>query len=194
MQLAAVGFAYPTRPDVPVLAGRGSGRWRPGEVVAVVGPSGAGKSTIAALIGRFYDPQQGQVRFDGQDMRNLDPRWLRRQVGAVAQEPVLFSTSIAENIRYGRPDASDAEVEAAARTANAHGFVSALPDGYDTQVGERGVQLSGGQKQRVAIARAVLKDPRVLILDEATSALDAESEHLVQGGAGAADARAAPRW
>jgi ATP-binding cassette subfamily B protein len=179
MHLHAVGFAYPTRPEAQVLKDLELSL-APGEVVAVVGPSGAGKSTIAALILRFYDPQAGQVRFDDLDVRTLDPRWLRRQIGSVAQEPVLFSTTIAENIRYGRPEASTDEVEAAARTANAHGFVTALPLGYDTAVGERGVQLSGGQKQRVAIARAVLKDPRVLVLDEATSALDAESEHLVK--------------
>jgi ABC transporter fused permease/ATP-binding protein len=179
VQLAAVGFAYPTRPETPVLKDLDL-TLAPGEVVAVVGPSGAGKSTIAALMLRFYDPLAGQVRFDDSDIRTLDPRWLRRQIGSVAQEPVLFSTTIAENIRYGRPEATAAEVEGAARTANAHGFVTALPLGYDTPVGERGVQLSGGQKQRVAIARAVLKDPRVLVLDEATSALDAESEHLVK--------------
>jgi ABC transporter fused permease/ATP-binding protein len=179
VELKAVSFAYPSRPDVNVLSDLGLAV-APGEVVALVGPSGAGKSTIAALLARFYDPQSGHVTFDGQDLRVLDPRWLRRQIGAVAQEPVLFSTSIAENIRYARPEASDAEVEAAARAANAHGFIAKLPAGYATEVGERGVQLSGGQKQRVAIARAVLKDPRVLVLDEATSALDAESEALVQ--------------
>ena len=179
VQLAGVRFAYPARPDVEVLKGIDL-TLAPGEVVAVVGPSGAGKSTIAQLMARFYDPQAGKVLFDGQDVRTLDPGWLRRQIGAVAQEPVLFSTSVRDNILYGRPGATDAEIEAAARTANAHSFVSAMPDGYQTQVGERGVQLSGGQKQRVAIARAVLKDPRVLILDEATSALDAESEHLVK--------------
>jgi ABC transporter fused permease/ATP-binding protein len=177
--LSQVDFAYPTRPEVDVLQGLDLAL-APGEVVALVGPSGAGKSTIAALIARFYDPQAGQISFDGHDVRVLDPRWLRRQIGAVAQEPVLFSTTIAENIRYGRPEASDAEVEAAARAANAYSFVSNLPHGFDTQVGERGVQLSGGQKQRVAIARAVLKDPRLLVLDEATSALDSESESLVQ--------------
>jgi ATP-binding cassette subfamily B protein len=179
VELVGVRFAYPTRPEVAVLGGLDLSL-APGEIVAVVGPSGAGKSTIAALMPRFYDPQEGRVLFDGHDVRVLDPRWLRRQIGAVAQEPVLFSTTIAENIRYGRPGASDAEVEAAARAANAHGFIAALPQAYDTPVGERGVQLSGGQKQRVAIARAVLKDPRVLVLDEATSALDAESEHLVK--------------
>jgi ATP-binding cassette subfamily B protein len=152
----------------------------PGEVVALVGPSGAGKSTIAALLLRLYDPIDGAVTLDGVDVRDLSPTFLRRSIGIVSQEPLLFSTSIRENIRYGRPEATDAEIEAAARTANAHAFVSRLPEGYETLVGERGVQLSGGQKQRVAIARAVLKDPRILVLDEATSALDAESEHLVQ--------------
>jgi ABC transporter fused permease/ATP-binding protein len=179
VQLKGVEFAYPTRPQVQVLQTLDLAL-APGEIVALVGPSGAGKSTIAALLARFYDPQAGSVNFDGHDARVLDPRWLRRQIGAVAQEPVLFSTTIAENIRYGRPDATSAEVESAARAANAHAFIVNLPQGYDTPVGERGVQLSGGQKQRVAIARAVLKDPRVLVLDEATSALDAESEALVQ--------------
>jgi ABC-type multidrug transport system fused ATPase/permease subunit len=152
----------------------------PGEVVALVGPSGAGKSTVASLLLRFYDPQGGQVLFDGHDVRTLDPRWLRAHIGTVAQEPILFSTTVAENIRYGRPGASDQEVQDAAAAANAHPFVTRFPDGYQTLVGERGVQLSGGQKQRVAIARALLKDPRLLVLDEATSALDAESEHLVR--------------
>jgi ATP-binding cassette subfamily B protein len=179
VELQGVRFSYPTRPDVTVLEGVDL-TIAAGEVVALVGPSGSGKSTVASLMLRFYDPQGGHVRFDDHDVRALDPRWLRGQIGTVAQEPILFSTSIAENIRYGRPGASDAEVEEAARAANAHGFVSQFPDGYATLVGERGVQLSGGQKQRVAIARAVLKDPRVLVLDEATSALDAESEHLVR--------------
>ena len=179
LRFEGVRFAYPTRPDVPVLDGMDL-VVAPGEIVALVGPSGAGKSTIAALVARLYDPVSGRVRLDGHDLRELDPEWLRRQVGAVAQEPILFSTSIAENIRYARPDASDAEVEAAARVANAHDFVTRFPAGYATSVGERGVQLSGGQKQRIAIARAVLKDPRILVLDEATSALDAESEHLVK--------------
>lgn len=174
-----VHFAYPTRRDVPVLQGIELGV-RAGEVVALVGPSGAGKSTLAQLLSRFYDPDRGRVALDGRDLRALDPGWLRRQVGVVSQEPILFSGTIAENIRYGRPDATEDEVVAAARTANAHDFVARFPEGYATRVGERGVQLSGGQKQRVAIARAVLKDPRVLVLDEATSALDAESEHLVQ--------------
>ena len=174
-----VGFAYPTRPELPVLDDVNL-EIRPGEVVAVVGPSGAGKSTISSLLARFYDPLRGAVTLDGNDLRELDAEWLRQRIGTVAQEPILFSTTIAENIRYGRPDATDEEVEAAARAANAHDFVSRFPQGYQTLVGERGVQLSGGQKQRVAIARAVLKDPLLLILDEATSALDAESEHLVK--------------
>ena len=177
--LEGVRFAYPSRKDVTVLDDV-SLRLEPGEVVAVVGPSGAGKSTLSALIGRLYDPDQGRILLDGHDLRELDTSFLRRQIGTVAQEPILFSTSIAGNIRYGRPGASQAEVESAARTANAHSFVEKFPQGYETLVGERGVQLSGGQKQRVAIARAVLKDPRILVLDEATSALDAESEHLVK--------------
>jgi ABC transporter fused permease/ATP-binding protein len=177
--LVGVQFAYPTRPDVTVLDGVDL-TIAPGEVVALVGPSGAGKSTVAALLLRHYDPQAGKVLFDGKDVRTLDPRWLRLHIGTVAQEPILFSTTVAENIRYGRPGASDAEVQDAARAANAHPFVSRFPEGYATLVGERGVQLSGGQKQRVAIARALLKDPRLLVLDEATSALDAESEHLVR--------------
>ncbi|MFO0597217.1 MAG: ABC transporter transmembrane domain-containing protein [Myxococcaceae bacterium] len=174
-----VAFAYPSRPEIPVLQDFKL-ELAPGEVVAVVGPSGAGKSTIASLLYRLYDPLKGGLTLDGVPFSELDPEWLRRQVGVVAQEPLLFSTSVAENIRYGRPDATDAEVEAAAKLANAHDFIERFPEKYQTLVGERGVQLSGGQKQRVAIARAVLKNPRILILDEATSALDAESEHLVR--------------
>nr|WP_217918784.1 ABC transporter transmembrane domain-containing protein [Myxococcus sp. AM010] len=179
VQFRGVHFAYPSRPDVPVLQGLDL-ELRPGEVVAVVGPSGAGKSTLASLLSRFYDPQNGEVLLDGHPLTALEPEWLRRNIGMVAQEPQLFSCSIADNIRYGRPGATDAQVEEAARAANAHAYIERFPEGYGTQVGERGVQLSGGQKQRVAIARAVLKDPRLLILDEATSALDAESEHLVK--------------
>ncbi|HKE15520.1 MAG TPA: ABC transporter transmembrane domain-containing protein [Kofleriaceae bacterium] len=178
VEIDQVVFRYPSRPEAPVLTSL-SVRIDPGEVVALVGPSGAGKSTIAALLLRFYDPDAGAIRLDGNDLRELDPAWLRRQIGLVAQEPLLFSTSIAENIRYGRPEASRADIEAAARAANADGFIAEFPAGYDTVVGERGVLLSGGQKQRIAIARALLKDPRILILDEATSALDAQVEHLV---------------
>lgn len=177
--LEGVRFAYPSRPDVTVLRDIDM-ELKPGEIVALVGPSGSGKSTIASLIPRFYDPDEGEVLIDGVSVRELEPDWLRRQIGAVAQEPILFSTSIADNIRYGREDATDEEIEAAARAANAHDFIVQFPEGYQTSVGERGVQLSGGQKQRIAIARAVLKNPRILILDEATSALDAESEFLVK--------------
>lgn len=174
-----VSFAYPTRPDRQVLHGVDF-TLSPGEVVALVGPSGGGKSTIATLLARFYEPTAGRLTLDGQPLSGLDPHWLRRQLGGVAQEPMLFAASIADNIRYGALTATDDEVRAAARAANAEGFIDAFPEGFETQVGERGVQLSGGQKQRVAIARALLKDPKVLVLDEATSALDAESEHLVQ--------------
>jgi ATP-binding cassette subfamily B protein len=177
--LRDVAFTYPSRPDVPVLRGL-SLSVAPGESVALVGPSGAGKSTVASLLLRFYDPDAGAVTIDGRDVRDLDPRELRRHIGIVSQEPILFATSIADNIRYGRPDAPDEAVRAAAEAAHCASFIEAFPDGYRTPVGERGVRLSGGQKQRVAIARALLKDPRILILDEATSALDAENEHLVQ--------------
>jgi len=179
VELERVTFAYPVRPDVTVLSDVDL-VLEPGTVTALVGPSGAGKSTVAALLLRLYDPDTGVIRVDGRDLRDLDARWLRSRIGTVAQEPVLFSTSIAANIRYGRDHATDDEVEAAARAANAHDFIAALPEGYATEVGERGVRLSGGQKQRVAIARALLKDPPILILDEATSALDAESEALVR--------------
>ena len=177
--MSGVAFAYPSRREAPVLKGIDLAM-SPGEVVAIVGPSGAGKSTLAALLTRLYDPDAGSISLDGRNLRELSPPFLRRTIGIVSQEPLLFSTSILDNIRYGRPGATDAEVEAAARAANAHGFITKFPEGYGTLVGERGVQLSGGQKQRVAIARAVLKDPRILVLDEATSALDAESEHLVK--------------
>ena len=179
MVLSDVQFAYPTRSDTPVMRNMNL-VLEPGKVLALVGPSGSGKSTVAALLARFYDPQSGSVTLDGVDLRSLDPKWLREQVGAVSQEPVLFACSIAENIRYGRQDASDADLIAAAKAANAHSFIEGFPEGYQTLVGERGVRLSGGQKQRLAIARAILKDPKILVLDEATSALDAESEHLVQ--------------
>ena len=152
----------------------------PGAVTALVGPSGAGKSTLVSLVARFYDPTAGRVTLDGVDLREFDERELRAHIGVVPQETQLFSGTVRENIRYGRPGAPDTEVEAAARAANAHDFIAAFPDAYETVVGERGVKLSGGQRQRVAIARALLKDPRILILDEATSSLDSESESLVQ--------------
>jgi ATP-binding cassette, subfamily B, bacterial MsbA len=153
---------------------------RPGETVALVGPSGSGKTSLVSLVPRFWDPQQGAVRLDGVDLRDLELRTLRSHIGVVAQETLLFSGSVRENIAYGRPEASDAEIEQAARAAHAHEFIRLLPRGYDTVVGERGVKLSGGQRQRIAIARALLKDPAVLILDEATSNLDAESEGLIE--------------
>ena len=152
----------------------------PGEMIAFVGPSGAGKSTIANLIPRFYEVDSGTITVDGHDIRDVTLASLRGQIGLVPQETMLFSTTIRENIRYGRLDATDEEIEQAARAANAHNFIMELEHGYDTQIGERGVSISGGQRQRVAIARAILKDPRILILDEATSALDTESEKIVQ--------------
>ena len=179
IEFAGVNFAYPTRMDMPVLQDFNM-TMEPGRIVALVGHSGSGKSTVASLLARFYDPQSGVVRLDGTPLADLDPTWLREQIGAVSQEPILFATSIKDNIRYGKPDATMEEIEAAATAANAASFIGGFPEGYDTPVGERGVRLSGGQKQRIAIARAILKDPTVLILDEATSALDTESEHLVQ--------------
>ncbi|HCP48210.1 MAG TPA: ABC transporter permease, partial [Deltaproteobacteria bacterium] len=148
IQFEAVAFGYPSRPEVPVLS-KLDLTLSPGEVVALVGSSGAGKSTVAALVSRFYDPQEGRVLLDGHDYRDLEASWLREQVGVVAQEPVLFATTISENIRYGRHDATDEQVEAAARAAHAHDFIAAFPQAYETLVGERGVRLSGGQKQRV---------------------------------------------
>ncbi|KAJ8272983.1 hypothetical protein GJAV_G00095830 [Gymnothorax javanicus] len=173
-------FSYPTRPGHQILKNF-SLTLPPGKTVAIVGASGGGKSTVAALLERFYDPSSGVVMLDGLDIRTLDPSWLRGKViGFINQEPVLFSTSVMENIRFGKPEASDAEVIMAAKQANAHQFITAFPDGYNTMVGERGVTLSGGQKQRIAIARALIKNPSILVLDEATSALDAESERVVQ--------------
>ncbi|MEY4695720.1 MAG: hypothetical protein RIT14_148 [Pseudomonadota bacterium] len=174
-----VTFRYPARPEVSALRGV-SLTVRPGETVALVGPSGAGKTTILQLLMRFYDPQSGAVRLDHIDLRDMARADFRRAIALVPQDPVIFATSARENIRFGRPEATDAEVEAAARAAAAHDFLVALPQGYDSYLGERGVMLSGGQKQRVAIARAILRDAKVLLLDEATSALDAESEQAVQ--------------
>ena len=174
-----VTFRYPSRPDTSALD-HVNLHVAPGETVALVGPSGAGKTTILQLLMRFYDPQDGAVRLDGIDLRDMDRTDFRHAIAMVPQDPVIFAMSARENIRFGRPDATDAQVEAAARAAAAHEFIVALPQGYDSYLGERGVMLSGGQKQRVAIARAILRDAPVLLLDEATSALDAESERLVQ--------------
>jgi len=172
-------FRYPSRPETAALD-EFDLQVAPGETVAIVGPSGAGKSTSFQLLLRFYDTTSGCIRVDGIDISELDPQALRRQIGLVPQETVLFGDSALENIRYGRPDASDEEVHEAAVLAAADGFIRALPQGYDTYLGERGIRLSGGQRQRIAIARAILKDPPILLLDEATSSLDAESEQLVQ--------------
>lgn len=174
-----VSFHYASRPDHQVLH-RVTFGIRPGERVALVGPSGSGKSTIASLVLRFYDPVQGRILVDGRDARDYPLSALRDRMSIVPQEVLLFGGSIRENIAYGKPGASQAEIEAAALKANAHEFIASFPQGYDTVVGERGIQLSGGQRQRIAIARAVLKDPAILILDEATSALDTASERLVQ--------------
>jgi ATP-binding cassette subfamily B protein len=174
-----VTFRYPARPDVAALEGL-SLTVRAGETVALVGPSGAGKSTIFQLLLRFFDPDAGQVTLDGIDLRDVTRPDLRRRIALVPQEPVVFATSARENIRFGRPGASDAEVEAAARAAVADEFIARMPQGYGTYVGERGIMLSGGQRQRLAIARAILRDAPILLLDEATSALDAQSERAVQ--------------
>lgn len=178
LRFRGVSFTYRDR-EVPVVQDIDLSV-EPGEVCALVGPSGSGKTTLGRLVLRFWDPSEGSIELDGHDLRTLRLADLRAVMAVVSQDPVLFSGSIRENIRYGRLDASDAEIEAAARAANADGFIREFPEGYDTVVGERGVKLSGGQRQRVSIARAILRDPKVLILDEATSALDSESEHLVQ--------------
>jgi ATP-binding cassette subfamily B protein len=175
----AVHFTYPTRLDAPVLEGV-SFRVKPGEKIAIVGPSGAGKSTIFHLLLRFYDPVSGAVTFDGIKLSDADPLELRRRIALVPQDTVIFAASVRENIRFGRPEATDADIERAAELAHASEFILRMPQGYDTQVGERGVTLSGGQRQRIAIARAILRDAPLLLLDEATSSLDAESETLVQ--------------
>jgi len=180
VSVRGVVFAYPAAPDHLVCNGY-SLEIRAGQTAALCGPSGAGKSTLIALLERFYDPQRGSLLLDGVDLRELNVRWLRRQMALVGQEPILFLGTVAENIAYGKEGATRAEVEEAARAANAHGFVTRnLPLGYETQVGEGGGMLSGGQKQRVAIARAVVRKPAILLLDEATSALDTASERVVQ--------------
>ena len=174
-----VSFRYPTRPETAALAGIDL-TVAPGETVALVGPSGAGKSTIIQLLQRFYDPSEGRITLGGVDLRDLDRKAFRARMALVPQDPVIFAASARDNIRFGDPDASDAQVETAAQAAAAHDFLTALPEGYNSYVGERGVMLSGGQKQRIAIARAILRDAPILLLDEATSALDAESERAVQ--------------
>ena len=174
-----VTFHYPTREDLPALNDFNL-RVQPGETVALVGPSGAGKSTVFSLLLRFHDPQSGTIGVDGTAIRNLDPAVLREAIALVPQQPTIFASSARDNIRYGRLDATDAEIDAAVRAAHAADFVAALPLGLDTELGERGSRLSGGQQQRIAIARAMLKDAPILLLDEATSALDAHSERAVQ--------------
>lgn len=174
-----VYFNYPSRPDAPALKGL-EFKIQPGETVAIVGPSGAGKSTVFSLLLRYYDPVSGSVRVDGLDLREVDPSDLRSRIAIVPQDTTIFAATARENIGFGRPGATNAEIEAAAKAALAHDFIKAFDDGYDTQVGERGITLSGGQRQRMAIARAILRDAPILLLDEATSALDAESEMLVQ--------------
>lgn len=174
-----VHFSYPSRTDHEVLKNI-SFKIEPGQLIALVGSSGSGKTTISSLLLKFYEPTSGEIFIDGVSLKDLQPPWLREQIGVVAQEPVLISTTIEENIRYAQPNASQDQVYAAAKAANAFEFITDFPEGFKTRVGEKGIQLSGGQKQRVAIARALLKDPKILILDEATSSLDTASESLVQ--------------
>jgi ATP-binding cassette subfamily B protein len=179
LSLEKLSFCYPSRPDIKALADINL-HIAPGENVALVGPSGAGKSTLFDLIMRFYDPGEGCVRLDGINIAHLDPVELRRHIGVVSQTPAMFTGNVWDNIRYGRPEASEEELIAAAESAYAANFIEELPDKYESYLGESGVRLSGGQRQRIAIARAILKDPEILLLDEATSALDAESERHVQ--------------
>jgi len=174
-----VNFNYPSRPTQQALNGL-SGEVHAGQTIAVVGPSGAGKTTLFSLLMRFYAPQQGRISIDGISIDQMDLNDLRQRIGVVPQDPVVFSGTVMENIRYGKPEASDAEVFVAAEAAFAQEFIAELPQGYDTYLGDRGVRLSGGQRQRIAIARAILKNPPMLLLDEATSALDANSERMVQ--------------
>jgi ATP-binding cassette, subfamily B, bacterial len=179
IRFETVRFHYPTRPDALALDAF-SAHIAPGEVVALVGPSGAGKTTVFQLLLRFYDPDSGSIRIDGVDIRSADPIAVRERIALVSQDPVIFAASVADNVRYGRPDATAAEVTAACEAAHAWEFIARLPQKLDTQLGERGAKLSGGQRQRIAIARAILAKRRILLLDEATSNLDSESEHLVQ--------------
>jgi len=179
LALDRVSFSYPTRPDTQALDGV-SFAVKTGETVAIVGPSGSGKTTVFALVQRFFDPQAGSVIVDGVDIRKADPQEVRARIAVVPQETVVFSGSVLDNIRFGKPEASQSEVLAAARAARVDEFAERLPKGYDTEVGERGVTLSGGQRQRIAVARAILRDAPILLLDEATSALDSESEHFIQ--------------
>jgi ATP-binding cassette subfamily B protein len=177
VQFRNVSFSYegaqPALPEIDIDV-------EPGEMIGLCGPSGAGKSTFVNLICRFYDATDGQLLIDDLDIRDNDVKWLRRQIGLVLQEPYLFHGTIADNIRYGNPDATEAQVITAARAANAHDFIVGFPDGYDTMVGERGQSLSGGERQRISIARAILHNPRILILDEATSSVDSETEKQIQ--------------
>jgi ATP-binding cassette subfamily B protein len=174
-----VSFHYPSRPN-QAATDQLSLKVEAGKVLALVGPSGAGKSTLFELLQRFYDPQSGTISLGGVDLRALDPKELRQSMALVPQQPALFSADVMHNIRYGKPDATEAEVIEAAKKAHAHDFILKLPQGYQSHLGERGLRLSGGQRQRIAIARAILKNPQILLLDEATSALDSESEHHVQ--------------
>jgi ATP-binding cassette, subfamily B, bacterial len=185
VHLAGVNFHYPSRPAQAALEDF-TLDIRPGETIALVGPSGAGKSTVFQLLLRYYDVRRGEVQLDGVNVRDADLGDLRHRIGIVPQDSVIFSATALENIRYGRPEASQEEVMAAAKAAHAHDFILALPGGYDSFLGERGVRLSGGQRQRISIARAILKNPPLLLLDEATSALDAESERMVQAALEAA--------
>ncbi len=179
MSIENLKFCYPSRPDQPAVDGL-TLRVDPGMTLALVGPSGAGKSTLLDLLLRFYDPQSGNILLEGRDLRSLKLTDLRRHIALVPQQPILFSANVWENLRYGRPDASETEIRRAAVSAHADEFIQQLPAGYDSFLGEQGVRLSGGQRQRIALGRAILKDPALLLLDEATSALDAESERVVQ--------------
>jgi len=179
VDLKEVYFSYPARPEQLIFDGF-SLHVSSGTTMAIVGESGSGKSTVISLVERFYDPQAGEVLIDGMNIKSLRLDWIRGKIGLVNQEPLLFMTSIKDNISYGKEDATIEEIKRAAELANAANFIDKLPNGYDTMVGQRGAQLSGGQKQRIAIARAIIKDPRILLLDEATSALDVESERIVQ--------------